>query len=159
MNLQTELKNKLLDGSISNIEFLENLMGLDQSTPFHENCYSNIEIMEDPEIKKIFESSEEGTKYNYYDYLRLFYFHAFQDEAHKNGATNEAKNYLENANKLSKVLDEILPNEDPLFSKYILGTLYYMNNDLENLQLVIADYELGDKTDFTYSNINVLKRL
>ena len=159
MKTQKEFKDNLLLKSISIIEFLQNLVDLDQSTSDHDNCYANIEVMEDPEIKKIFESSEEDTKYNYYHYLRLFYFHAFQDEAHKNGTTDNAKNYLENANKLSNTLEEILPNEDPLFAKYILGTYYYINSDLENLNIVIDDYEKGDKNDLTYSNINVLKRL
>ena len=69
------------------------------------------------------------------------------------------KNYLENAYKLCMILEEISPNEDPLFEKYILGTFFYINSDIENLRIVIDDYEKGDKNDITFSNINVLKRL
>lgn len=72
MSKQTKLKNKLLQGTISNFDFLQNLMKLDQSTPERDNCFENIDVLEDGEIKKIFDTADQQTKYTYYDYLRLF---------------------------------------------------------------------------------------
>jgi len=159
MSTQLDISNKLLQGSISKSEFLQNLLELDQSTPERENCFGNIEIMESPQIKKIFETSDLETKYNYYHNLRLFYFHAFQNEASTFESLTKAIKHLEMANQLSDTLEKILPNEAPLFSKYILGTLYYIKNDLINLTLLIEDYEKGDKNDLIYSNIDRLKKL
>ena len=157
--MQTDILHNFLKGSISKSEFLQNLVELDQSTPERQNCFENIKAMENSQIKRIFETSDEDTKYNYYHYLRLFYFHAFQYEACTYGTSPKALQYLETANLISNTLEEILPNEDPLFSKYILGTLYYIKNDINNLSLVIDQYEEGDKNDLTYSNVDVLKRL
>jgi len=159
MSLQIEIKNNLLNGSITKSDFLRKLLDLDQSTLDRENCFENIEVMESPQIKKIFETSDLETKYNYYRNLRFFYFHAFQNEASTFESLNKAIKHLVMANQLSDTLEKILPNEDPLFSKYILGTLYYIKNDLNNLTLLIEDYEKGDKNDLIYSNIDRLKKL
>ena len=61
------------------------MLDLDQSTPDHENCYPNIEVMEGSKVKNIVEASDKNNKFNYYHYLWIFYLHAFQDEAYKNG--------------------------------------------------------------------------
>lgn len=159
MSIQNEIKDQFLQKSISNTDFLQKLMELDQSTPYHHDCYENIKVMEIPEIKRLFDSYDRDIRFNYYDYLRFFYFHAFQDQAITNGSTLQAINYLRSANKLSEVLQEIYPDESILFSKYILGTLHYMNNEPEKLNQLIKEFEQGDKTDFTFSNINVLYSL
>lgn len=159
MTAQNDILNNFLQGSISKSEFLQNLLDLDRETPEHENCFANIKVLEDEEIKQIFESSDDETKFIYYHYLRLSYFHAFQYEACNFGTTEKALDYIEKANQLSSSVDNIFPNEDPLFTKYILGTLYYIKNDSKNLALVIDDYEQGDKNDLIFSNIEVLKKL
>lgn len=159
MTTQTVLKDKFISKAISEMDFLRELMKLDQSTLNRENCYENIKIMEDPLVVELFNKSDEDSKYDYYDYLRFFYFHAFQEETISKGITKEAKKFLENAVKISKTLQTILPNEDTLFAKYILGTLYYINEDNKMLKSLIEEYKQGNQEDFAYANINILYKL
>lgn len=156
MQLQQDLKEKLLNNKISELEFLGELTRLDQSTDLHEECLNNITILEEEVIKKSL-TADPKLSYAYYQDLRNFYFHAFQLQISNNEI--EAMENLEKADATSRILKDIDPNDYDLFTPYISATLCYMKNDLEGLKTLLKTLKDADKDDVLYSNVNVVQHL
>lgn len=143
MEKQLELKNKLLNNEISKKEFLDTLMQLDQATTAHEECFDNIVVLEDTVVRDSFLNSDELDQYNYFLYLRNFYFHSFQNIAVKKSQENIdlAISYLEKAEEIGDKLAKLDPDDYDLFTPYVTATLCYMRNNIEGLHTYLTILE------------------
>lgn len=161
MQKQSELKTKLVNNEITKKDFLSALMKLDQATIEHEECFDNVTIFEDSEVRSIFLNSTELDHYDYFLYLRNFYFHSFQniavEESHENIDT--AISYLEKAEEIGDKLIKLDPDDYDLFTPYVAATLCYMKEDIDGLHKYLDVLENADKEDGLYFNVIKIRKL
>lgn len=161
MQEQSELKTKLVNNEITKKDFLSALMQLDQSTTEHEECFDNVSILEDSEVRSIFLNSTEVDQYDYFLYLRNFYFHSFQNIAVEESKKNidTAISYLEKAEEIGDKLIKLDPDDYDLFTPYVAATLCYMKADTKGLRKYLNILESADKEDGLYSNVIKIRKL
>lgn len=156
---QLELKNRFIQNQISGVQLLKELMKLDQSDPKHPDCFDNIQILEDEEVKARFLSSDIELKSRYLDDLSFFNFHAFQGLALSQDKQEESLEYLKTACDLRDEWTEINPDDENLFLPYMKATLAYMENDLERLQMYLNELEMVDEKHPMYVNTKIIRGL
>jgi len=164
MSTQTDLKTRLLSNTISKKEFLKHLLDLDQETPHHEECFENVVVMESEDVKSLFMNSTDiSLKYSYLEYLRIFYFHSFQELECRDFKDSSSISYLEKAHEISKdllkALKELDPDDIDSFTPYVAATFHYMKNDLESLRKDLSLLEDYHKLDPEFSNVDIVRRL
>lgn len=144
-NIYTEIKEKLLSGELSLLDFRNKLIELDQSTLDRKYSLQNLELLQDPEIVHFIEKQEEVTQKRYYNFLSFTEFHVGQYHACEYKDQEEAlKHFKKSLEAFEKgEVDEDYRQE---WGIYIKGTIAYLENDsqiLSDCQESIADKKNG----------------
>ncbi len=159
MSQTNEIKQKLINKTIDPNQFLDEISKLDQMDSEHSECFEIVTILENPEIKNIFESEEQQIYADYLNILRNIYFHSFQNLVMKSKESTRALEYLRKAVYLNSKIKTVSSDDNDLFALYIESTLFYILGDIENLRRVFLLFEAQDKTDFLYQNIQIVESL
>jgi hypothetical protein len=136
---QGSLKNLLFSRRISNEQFLEMLMKLDQSTSSRKDALQNAELLRDRQIKKILTSSSLARKY--YRTLSLTYFHIGQLQAKQNNTKSALYNFKRAGTSVEKFRSKALSD----WKLYIKATIAYIAEDRKRLQMFYARMPDSDK--------------
>lgn len=150
-NIHEELKQKLLSGELSLLDFRNKLVELDQSTLDRKYSLQNLELLSDPEIISFIEQKEEIVRKRYYNFLSLTEFHVGQYYACEYKDQQKA---LEHFKKSLEAFEKGEVDEDyrQEWGIYIKGTIAYFEKDTDTLK--DSMHLLGEK-----KNAEVLSRL
>lgn len=138
-NIILDIKNKLLKNEINFLEFKNQLLQIDQSTPDRVNAIKVLDILYDKDVVDLINKNEEIIE-KYESFLSFIEFHVAQVKLHKN-ENNYAQN-LENALRFAK-------NEP--WKNYILGTILYLEGK-------IIPEDILEKSKDLEKNYIILKR-
>ena len=147
----TTLKKDLLDGTISPKEARDKLITADQSTGDRKAALSNLDFLEDSDIKNFINNQQEDIKKSYYQLLSLTELHV--------GQTNlfEGKNEAGLQFWKQALAHEYEANAFPENIGYKRGTIAYLEKDIGTLEDSIA--QLDSKTRNCQILMNMLKGL
>ena len=160
MDKQLHLKDKLKSGQIRGVDFLKELMILDQSHPHHPDCFDNIKILEDNEVKNMILNDDEKIRLRYLYDLRFYHFHAFQNlSLVQKKDFDKATYHLKIACELGDECHKLNPDKEDLFLPYIKATLSYVQNDLDSLNRYLNILLKVDQNNFMYVNTKIVQRL
>lgn len=150
-NIHQELKQKLLSGELSPLDFRNKLIELDQSTLDRKYSLENLKLLEDPEIIYFIKNQEEKIQKRYYNFLSFTEFHVGQYIARESQNQEKA---LEHFKKSLEAFEkgEVDENYRQEWGIYVNGTIAYFEKNIDTLKDSIS--LLGEK-----KNTQVLSRL
>lgn len=138
------LRRRVVDGTLSTKDFLEEVWKIDQRTPGHVDAQKNIALLELPEVRALFDADEEE-KDEFYNYLSLSNLHAGQSLGVEDPA---ARAFFDRAREAAQHI------EDPSFDEwksYLDAYSAYLDKDANTLN-EIASKLSGD-------NLRVVKEM
>ena len=149
--IYTKLKQKLLSGELSLLDFRNKLIDLDQSTLDRKYSLQNLELLSDPEVISFIKEQEEKIQKRYYNFLSFTEFHVGQYFACEN---QDEEKTLEHFKKSLEAFEKGEVDEDyrQEWGIYVNGTIAYFEKDMGALRESVR--LLGEK-----KNAQVLSRL
>lgn len=160
MQRQQKLKQKLEENTVTEIEFLDALMDLDQETPTHVECFDNVVILENENLKARLLSSSHKVQSLYLSRLRFFHFHAFQNIAGVQRINiSQAVEHLRKACELGDQYTKLNPSKEDLFLPYMKATLCYMENDIEGLNRYLEILNQVNENHMMFVNTKIIRNL
>ncbi len=141
-NIYTEIKEKLLSGEISLLDFRNKLIELDQSTLDRKYSLQNLELLQDPEVVSFIETQEKTVQKRYYNFLSFTEFHVGQYHACEYKDQTKA---LEHFKKSLEAFEKGEVDEDyrQEWGIYVRGTIAYLEKNTEFLKKSVQ--LLGEK--------------
>lgn len=117
-NIVFDIKNKLLKGEISFLEFKNQLLELDQSTPDRINAIKVLDILYDKDVVELINKNEEIIEH-YESFLSFIEFHVAQIKLNK-----KEKDYTQNLENALR-----FAQNEP-WENYVLGTIIYLEGKI-----------------------------
>jgi hypothetical protein len=130
------LKESVISGTISQREFLDELLALDQATPSRDAAKDNGVILEDTDVKRLFSNGEYAA--DYLNLLSLTHFHIGQMEI-----LHDPREALAHFRSALTAASEIHESGSEEWTAYIEGTIAYLEKDKEGVRRAMAKLSDG----------------
>jgi hypothetical protein len=135
-SIQNQLTVRLVEGTVSPSDFLNQLLELDQSTYSRNQSIENLAVLESAEVRDIFRDNKENFAYK--NLLSLTHFHIGQLSVELDKTASLT--YFESALAASMGIDWEGYEEWRL---YIEATILYIKLDVEHLQAIFLKMAEG----------------
>jgi hypothetical protein len=135
LNQQEILKNKFINNNIDFKEFYKKIISLDQEGDHTKNAANNINLLENQEIKKKIENTNNLLFLRaYHNILSLSYFHKAQKEVNKNAFIKSYEEAIFSAD-----------NQYDYWLLYTEGTKVFFEKNIHRLTEIINIYPDEDE--------------
>ncbi len=148
---QEDLKIGLISKDISPDSFLKKILELDQSTPGREESLKNLALLEDEDVRKIFEGGDYVS--DYWNLLSFTYFHVGQIESMSGSV--KAITFFESALLMAEKVD--WEEYEIHWKYYVEATVAYFKKDINKLEEIFLKMEEGRNKEIVGNFIKGLK--
>ena len=125
----SELERELLSGRMSNSDFIEKVLEVDQSEPSRQSALEAVVLLSKPNIVELYINSPE--RITFYSVRSLSYFHKAQIRL-SFGEVGVEDDLVQALRDAEEVDDEVSKD----WQDYIKATIFYLRNDLNRLKEV-----------------------